>query len=79
MISNRYARWLTALALAFVAAGAVQAQTVKPPDALIKEVSTDVLEAVKADTSIRAGDVQKVIALVDAKVMPYVDFQRMTE
>ncbi|MEO7007892.1 MAG: ABC transporter substrate-binding protein [Caldimonas sp.] len=69
---------MTALVFAFAAASAAQAQAVKSPDALIKEVSTDVLEAVKADTSIRAGDVQKVIALVDAKVMPYVDFQRMT-
>jgi phospholipid transport system substrate-binding protein len=33
---------------------------------------------VKADKSIKQGDVQKVIALVDAKVMPYVNFQRMT-
>jgi len=77
MSSNRIAVWLSAAALAFSAA-AVQAQAMKSPDALIKEVSTDVLDTVKADNSIRAGDVQKVIALVDAKVMPYVDFQRMT-
>jgi phospholipid transport system substrate-binding protein len=56
----------------------VQAQAIKPPEELIKEVSTDVLDAVRSDNSIRAGDVQKVIALVDKKVMPYVDFQRMT-
>ena len=56
----------------------VQAQAGKAPDALIKEVSTDVLDAVRADKSIKQGDVQKVIALVDAKVMPYIDFQRMT-
>jgi phospholipid transport system substrate-binding protein len=55
-----------------------QAQAGKAPDALIKEVSTDVLDAVRADKSIKQGDVQKVIALVDAKVMPYVNFQRMT-
>ena len=48
------------------------------PDALIKQVSTDVLEAVKADKSIQAGDVQKVVALVDVKVMPHINFQRMT-
>jgi phospholipid transport system substrate-binding protein len=77
MSSNRIALWLSAVALAFGCA-AVQAQAVKPPDVLIKEVSTDVLDTVRADTSIRAGDVQKVIALVDTKVMPYVDFQRMT-
>ncbi|MEO7337975.1 MAG: ABC transporter substrate-binding protein [Caldimonas sp.] len=55
-----------------------QAQAVKPPEVLIKEVSSDVLDTVRADNSIKAGDVQKVIALVDTKVMPYVDFQRMT-
>jgi phospholipid transport system substrate-binding protein len=69
--------WLSAVVLAG-AATVAQAQAVKPPEVLIKEVSTDVLDAVKADNSIRAGDVQKVIALVDTKVMPYVDFQRMT-
>ena len=50
----------------------------KAPEALIKEVSTDVLDAVKADKSIQAGDIRKVIALVDQKVLPYVNFQRMT-
>jgi phospholipid transport system substrate-binding protein len=59
-------------------AGFARAQTIKAPDVLIKEVSIDVIEAVKADKSIQSGDVQKVIALVDAKVMPYVNFQRMT-
>ena len=77
MNTNRFAPWLlpAAVALGSIAA---QAQAIKPPDALIKEVSSDVLDTVKADNSIRAGDVQKVIALVDSKVMPYVDFQRMT-
>jgi phospholipid transport system substrate-binding protein len=48
------------------------------PDALIKRLSTDVLDAVKADKSVRSGDLSKVIALVDTRVMPNVDFQRMT-
>ena len=77
MSLNRISLWLGTAALA-LSAFAVQAQAVKSPDALIKEVSSDVLDAVKADNSIRAGEVQKVIALVDAKVMPHVDFQRMT-
>jgi phospholipid transport system substrate-binding protein len=78
MFSNtRMTSWLAAAVLG-VAVGMVQAQAVKSPDVLIKEVSVDVLDAVKADKAIQAGDVQKVIALVDAKVMPYVNFQRMT-
>jgi len=77
MNTNRFTTWLLTVAVA-LGSITVQAQAIKPPDALIKEVSSDVLDAVKADNSIRAGDVQKVIALVDSKVMPYVDFQRMT-
>ena len=77
MLSKRFSPWLLAATLC-ITAGLAQAQASKAPDALIKEVSTDVLDAVKADKSIKQGDVQKVIALVDAKVMPYVNFQRMT-
>ena len=77
MITHRFAGWLLTAVIA-LSSLAVQAQAIKAPDALIKEVSSDVLDSVKADNSIRAGDVQKVIALVDSKVMPYVDFQRMT-
>ena len=76
MKTIRMTHWLATAAIAFSAVAF--AQSAKAPDELIREVSTDVLESVKADTSIRAGDVQKVIALVDAKVMPYLDFQRMT-
>ena len=48
------------------------------PDALIKRISADVLDSVKADKSVRSGDLTKVIALVDTRVMPNVNFQRMT-
>lgn len=78
MLSNRITSWLASAALLFGVATVHAADAIKAPDQLIKEVSTDVLDAVKADKSIQAGDVQKVIALVDAKVMPYVNFQRMT-
>jgi phospholipid transport system substrate-binding protein len=76
MSMTRTIGWLAAAVLSVAAVGA-HAQA-KAPEALIKEVSTDVLEAVKADKSIRAGDIRKVIALVDQKVLPYVNFQRMT-
>jgi phospholipid transport system substrate-binding protein len=77
MLTNRFAGWLLTTVVA-LSAMAVHAQAIKAPDALIKEISSDVLDTVKADNSIRAGDVRKVIALVDEKEMPYVDFQRMT-
>ena len=77
MSLKRIVPWLTA-AMLTVGFTLAHAQASKAPDALIKEVSTDVLESVKADKSFKQGDVQKVIALVDTKVMPHVDFQRMT-
>ena len=48
------------------------------PDALVKRVSADVLETIKNDPALRNGDSAKVNALVNDKVMPYVDFRRMT-
>lgn len=48
------------------------------PDALVKRISNDVIETAKADKDIQNGNVNKVTALVDSKILPYVDFQRMT-
>ena len=48
------------------------------PDALIKRVSSEVLDAIKADKSVQAGEMSRVIGLVDSKVMPNVNFVRMT-
>ncbi len=48
------------------------------PDALIKRLSVDVLDTIKADKSIRTGDTAKIVTLVDTRIMPNVNFQRMT-
>jgi len=48
------------------------------PDALVKQISTDVLDTVKNDKSIQAGDLAKITALVDTKVMPSVNFEAAT-
>ena len=77
MSMTRTTGWLAAAVLSLATIGA-HAQAAKAPDALIKEVSTDVLDAVKADKTIQSGDIRKVIALVDQKVLPHVNFQRMT-
>ena len=70
-----FKQMLAALSMA-LALGAVHAQTA--PDALIKQVSDEVIDTVKGDKAIQSGDVGKIIALVDTKVMPHVNFQRMT-
>lgn len=48
------------------------------PDALVKRLSADVLETLRNDKSIKSGDVDKIIALVDKTIMPHVNFRRMT-
>mgnify|MGYP001005594440 CR=1 FL=1 len=48
------------------------------PDALIKRLSTEVIDSVRGDKAIQAGDISKVISLVDKIVMPNVNFRRMT-
>ncbi len=48
------------------------------PDALVKRISGEVMAAVKADAAIQKGDVNRIMALVDSKIMPNVNFTRMT-
>ncbi|NGZ83228.1 MlaC/ttg2D family ABC transporter substrate-binding protein [Duganella aceris] len=64
------------VALATSAHAAVPAN--EAPDALVKRISQDVIDTAKSDKSIQAGDTKKVIELVETKILPYVDFQRMT-
>ncbi|MFO1339034.1 MAG: ABC transporter substrate-binding protein [Burkholderiaceae bacterium] len=69
---------LAVLATASLAGPLAARADVTPPDALIKQMSTEVIDTVKADKAIQGGDVSKIITLVDTKVMPNVNFQRMT-
>jgi phospholipid transport system substrate-binding protein len=62
--------------VAFNAHAAVPAN--EAPDALVKRISQDVIETAKNDKAIQAGDTKKVMDLVETKILPYVDFQRMT-
>ena len=67
-----------AQAAAPVAAAAPANLNTAAPDDLIRSVSNDVLAQIKNDKAIQAGDVGKIATLVDQKIMPFVDFQRMT-
>jgi phospholipid transport system substrate-binding protein len=51
---------------------------VPDPDVLIKETVREVLEIVRADKELRAGNQKKMLELVDAKVLPHFNFERMT-
>ncbi|HTD03999.1 ABC transporter substrate-binding protein [Undibacterium sp.] len=68
-----------ALVLTLGAAGFINAAAAQEaPDVLIKRISLDVLDTAKADKEIQGGNKKKVLTLVQEKILPYVDFQRMT-
>jgi phospholipid transport system substrate-binding protein len=48
------------------------------PDGLVKFVVEDVLNIIKSDKAIQSGDLRKINALVDQKILPYSDFQKTT-
>ena len=66
------------LSLALLAAAPFVSAADEAPDALIKRISVDVLDNIKADKAVQGGDMSRVISLVDTKIMPNVDFTRMT-
>ena len=80
MIKRRYLGRLAASLVAVWAlagAGVVHAAD-EAPDVMVQRLSTEVLDALRADKSIKAGELDKVIALVDKTIMPNVNFRRMT-
>jgi phospholipid transport system substrate-binding protein len=70
--------WISALMLSATALMTLPAWAEEAPDALVKRISGEVMAAVKADPLIQAGDVNRIVALVDSKIMPSVNFTRMT-
>lgn len=48
------------------------------PDALVRQVTADVLESIQGDAALQAGDRKKAIALAEQKVLPHIDFTEAT-
>ncbi|MDE2344384.1 MAG: ABC transporter substrate-binding protein [Betaproteobacteria bacterium] len=55
-----------------------QASAVPGPDAVIRKTADEVIAAVKTDKAIQAGDRSSAYKLIDQKVLPHFDFERMT-
>ena len=68
---------LFGLALFFLSAVAIAAEPT-PPDELIKTTATEVLEIIKKDKDIQAGNKKKIKDLIEGKILPHFDFTRMT-
>ena len=78
MKRRTFAQWV-ACCMTVAAIGLPQlALADEAPDAFIKRLSDDVLGQIKADEKIKAGDTSRILSLVDSKIMPNVDFARMT-
>jgi phospholipid transport system substrate-binding protein len=69
------AAWLAALCLGAAASVALAQEA---PDALVKRVSDEVLQIVKTDPKVQAGDRARIREVIDAKLAPHFDFERMT-
>jgi len=74
-ISGFPARLLCVLAL-LLAPLAALAQ--KAPDALVRSVADDVLKIVQSDQALREGDNARMAKLIEEKIVPHFDFERMT-
>jgi phospholipid transport system substrate-binding protein len=48
------------------------------PDALVKRVTAEVLTIIKNDKDLQSGNMKKVNELVDQKILPHFNFNRMT-
>ena len=67
-------------------AGAQSAQPVQPvqaaqlgPEALVRQITDDVMNAILKDKALQAGDKEKALALAEEKILPHVDFRAMTQ
>ena len=65
---------LATLVLSLFLAAPALAQDVAP-DELVRKVTADVLDAIKSDKQLQAGDRKKALALAEQKILPHVDFR----
>ena len=54
-----------------------QAQT-QAPDVFVNKLTNELLDMVRKDPALKAGDLQKIGMVLDTKLLPYINFQRMT-
>ena len=65
-------------ALCLLAAAPLAMAADEAPDAMIQRLSDDVLTTIRTDKSLQGGDIGRVMSVVDSKIMPNVNFTRMT-
>lgn len=68
-----------ALVLCALSVPVASATTDVAPDVLARSVTDEVLAIVRADKELQAGNPQKIMQLVESKVLPHFNFTRMTQ
>lgn len=48
------------------------------PEELVKKITSDVMQTIKTDKQLAAGDKQRAMKLAEEKILPHVDFQEAT-
>ncbi len=71
-------RWWRLLAVVALAGATGAALAQEGPEALVKRVSEDMLQTIKGDREIQAGNQQRIHDVIEAKLLPHFDFERMT-
>ena len=64
--------------LAFMVGGVAHADEVAPPVQVVRSLTDSVMNSVRSDPNLKSGDQAKIEQLVQTKVLPYLDFKRMT-
>lgn len=79
-------RNLLAVALSFLLSGlfwsgqaAQPLVDTRPPDILIREISTQALAALRANPSVKSGELSRINQLIDEQLAPHTDFLRTTQ
>ena len=66
------------MACVLMGVAAAQAQAEAAADILVRQISVEVIETAKSDKAIQGGDLSRISALVEGKVMPHVNFEVVT-
>ena len=69
-------RWFAAMTLTLVLVPVAFAQ--EAPDVMVKRVSGEVLQIIRTDPKVQAGDQQRIREVIETKLLPNFDFERMT-
>ncbi len=71
-------KYAAAVLGALAVAASPWAHADEAPNAMISRLTGEVLELIKTDKNLQDGDINRIMSVVDAKIMPNVNFARMT-